>query len=167
MTQRLIRALVLPAIITLLTAGCSRPGVSTVKGQVYYNGEPLSGADLEFRPESDLTLGSFGGQSDNEGRFAIKIGPGTGMNARPGRFVVLITKGKAMGISPEATPTEEERVKVLMKTGPGGPGASGANLGLLPAKYGSPATTPFKVDISEGGNDLNPFRLEGPPLKKS
>jgi hypothetical protein len=54
-----------------------------------------------------------------------------------------------------------------MQIGPGGPGAaSGSGVGILPAKYSSSGTTPFKVDISDGGNDLNPFMMEGPPLKK-
>jgi hypothetical protein len=168
MMQRLLRGLVLPAAIALLAAGCSGSSVSLVKGQVFYNGEPLSGADLEFRPETDLKLGSFGGQTDKEGRFEIKIGKGTGMNARPGRYVVLITKGKAIGLPPpEAARNEEERVKALMEVGPGGPGAGSGNTGILPAKYGTAATTPFKVEISAGGNDLNPFRMEGPALKKS
>jgi hypothetical protein len=168
MIERLTRNILLPAAIALLAAGCSGSGVGTVKGQVFYNGEPLAGADLEFRPESDLTLGSFGGQTDSEGRFEIKIGKGTGMNAKPGRYVVLISKGKTIGLPPpEAARNEEERVKALMETGPGGPGAGGsAAAGILPAKYGNAGTTPFKVEISAGVNDLNPFRMDGPALKK-
>ena len=169
MVQRLTRRFFLPAAILLLVSGCSGGGVSKVKGQVFYNGEPLSGADLEFRPESDLTLGSFGGQTDREGRFEIRIGKGTGMNAKPGRFVVLITKGKLIGAPPPedtASMNEEDRVKALMQSGPGGPGTSSGGSGILPAKYGSANTTPFKVEISPGENDLNPFRMDGPALKK-
>jgi hypothetical protein len=90
------------------------------------------------------------------------------MNARPGRFVVLITKGKGIGISPpDASMSPEERVKALMQMGPGGPGVgSKSALGVLPERYSNAATTPFKVEISDGANDLNPFRMEGPPLKK-
>jgi hypothetical protein len=168
MNRYRIRKLLVALAITVLAAGCSRPSVSTVKGRVLYNGEPLAGAELEFKPEKDLTLGSFGGQTDSDGRFEIKIGKGTGMNARPGRFVVLITKGKAIGLPPpDAGMSEEERVKALMKAGPGGPGVSGPGAaGILPSKYALSSSTPFKVDISEGANDLNPFRMEGPPLKK-
>ncbi len=171
MVQRLLRRFCLPVAILLLASGCSGGGVSKVKGQVFYNGEPLSGADLEFRPESDLTLGSFGGQTDSDGRFEIKVGKGTGMSARPGRFVVLITKGKLIGATPPeialSATNEEDRVKALMEAGPGGPAAnSGGGSGMLPAKYGSASTTPFKVEISPGENDLNPFRMEGPSLKK-
>jgi hypothetical protein len=139
-----------------------------VKGKVFYNGEPLAGGELEFRPEKDLTLGSFGGATDAEGNFQIKIGKGTGMNARPGRFVVLITKGKGIGISPpDSSMSEEDRVKALMQMGPGGPGIGGrAVIGILPERYSNAATTPFKVEISDGENDLNPFRMDGPPLKK-
>jgi hypothetical protein len=168
MMQPLTRKLFLPAAIALLAAGCSGEGVSTVKGTVFYNGEPLAGADLEFKPESDLTLGAFGGQTDSEGRFEIKLGKGTGQNAKPGRYVVLITKGKTIGLPPpDAAMNEEERVKALMAAGPGGPGTRGsAATGILPARYSSSATTPFKVEISSGANDLNPFRMDGPPLKK-
>ena len=171
MVPRLMRRFFLPAAILLLASGCSGGGVGKVKGQVFYNGEPLSGADLEFRPETDLTLGSFGGQTDSEGRFEIRIGKGTGMYAKPGRFVVLVTKGKLIGAPPveavSAAADEEERVKALMEAGPGGPASrSGGASGTLPPKYGSASTTPFKVEISPGENDLNPFRMDGPSLKK-
>src|SRR5262249_19430572 len=157
-----------PAAVVLLTSGCSQAGVTLVKGKVFYNSEPLTDAELEFRPEKDLTLGSFGGATDAQGRFEIKIGKGTGMNARAGRFVVLITKGKGIGISPpDAGMGEEERVKALMQMGPGAPGVGGKGaIGLLPERYSNAATTPFKVEISDGENDLIPFRMEGPPLKK-
>src|SRR5215475_3862602 len=115
MSQRLTPKLLLPGMLVLLAAGCSGSPVSTVKGKVLYNGAPLSGADLEFKPETDLTLGSFGGQTDSDGSFEIKFGRGTGMNAKPGRFVVLITKGKPIGMPPpDAHLSEEERVQALM-----------------------------------------------------
>jgi len=168
MRKALLRQVVVLAAVISLAAGCSGAGVSLVKGKVLYNGEPLADGELEFRPEKDLTLGSFGGATDSDGRFEIRIGKGTGMNARPGRFVVLITKGKGIGITPpDASMNEEERVKVLMQMGPGGPGVgSKAAIGILPERYSNAATTPFKVEISDGPNDLNPFRLEGPPLKR-
>lgn len=167
MWRCLVRKLLVPAAIVLLASGCSGTGVTMIKGKVFYNGEPLADGELEFRPEKDLTLGSFGGATDSEGRFEIKIGKGTGMNAKPGRFVVLITKGKGIGISPpDANMSEEARVKALMQMGPGGPGIGGKATGLLPERYSNAATTPFKVEISDGTNDLNPFRMEGPPLKR-
>src|SRR5207237_3499994 len=149
MRKALLRQVVVLAAVISLVAGCSGAGVSLVKGKVLYNGEPLADGELEFRPEKDLTLGSFGGATDSDGRFEIKIGKGTGMNARPGRFVVLITKGKGIGISlPDAGMGEEERVKALMQRGPGAPGVGGRGaLGLLPERYSHAATTPFRVDI--------------------
>jgi hypothetical protein len=169
MKQRLTQQLLLLAVIALLAAGCGQPGVSLVKGKVLYNGEPLAGADLEFKPESDLTLGACGGQTDSAGAFEIKVGKGTGQNAKPGRYVVLVSKGRTIGLPPpDASGNDEEGIKALMKAGPGRAvaGGGGAAAGILPEKYGSSATTPFKVELSEGVNDLNPFRLEGPPLKK-
>jgi hypothetical protein len=169
MMQRLISTFLLPAALAMLAAGCSsKPSVSTVKGKVFYNGEPLPGAEIQFTPEKDLTIGAFIGQTDTDGTFEIKLGKGTGMNARPGRFAVLITKGKGIGVPPpDAAMNDEERVNALMKAGPGGPGATGGgSVGILPRRYASASSTPFKVEIADGMNDLNPFRLEGPALKK-
>lgn len=160
--------LFLTALVLLAAAGCSGASPITVKGKVLYNGEPLAGADLEFVPEQDMKLGSFGGQTEPDGRFEIKIGKGTGMNAKPGRFVVMITKGKGIGLPPpDAAMNDEERVKAMMAAGPGAPTQVGsAAAGILPLKYASASTSPFKVDISDGANDLNPFKMDGPPLKK-
>ncbi len=171
MRLRLLRPLLLLGALALFVVGCSQSGAGLVKGKVFYNDEPLAGADLEFKPEQDMSLGAFGGQTDGQGNFEIKIGKGTGMNAKPGRYVALISKGKTADMPPPDAPmTEEERVQALMKMGPGpGPGGralgKGSAGGMLPAKYASASTSPFKVDIGEGVNDLNPFRLQGPPLR--
>src|SRR6266849_1193800 len=137
MRQCLMRKLVVPVAVFLLAGGCSGAGVTMVKGKVFYNSEPLAGGELEFRPEKDLTLGSFGGATDFDGNFEIRIGKGTGMNARPGRFVVLVTKGRGIGISPpDASMSEEERVKALMQMGPVAPGVGSKNAtGILPERY--------------------------------
>src|SRR5947208_14415308 len=123
MGQRLLRPLLFLGAIALFAVGCSGASVGLVKGKVFYNNEPLSGAELEFKHEKDLALGAFGGQTDAQGNFEIKIGKGTGMNAKPGRYAVLITKGKAVAGPPpsDAQMSEEERLNALMKMGPGGP----------------------------------------------
>jgi len=161
------------AVFALLAAGCSSySSVKLVKGKVTYNNDPLGGADLEFVPKSDLTLGSFGAQTEPDGTFAVKLGKGTGRNARPGDFIVLVTKGKGAGMpSPDVIGglNDQEREKILMKAQAslvGVPGGSSASQGLLPERYGSKASSPFKFNISEGENDLDTLKLDGPPLKK-
>jgi hypothetical protein len=162
------------AALALLVAGCSSySSVKMVKGKVTYNGDPLGGADLEFVPKNDLSIGSFTSQTDPDGTFEVKLGKGTGRNARPGEFVALVTKGKAGGTgmpSPDVIGglSEEERLKVLMKAGPGAtaPSGSSGSQGLLPERYGSKASSPFKFTLSEGENDLGTLKLDGPPLKK-
>jgi hypothetical protein len=161
--------------VALLAAGCSKPGVNAVKGKVYYNNQPLSGAEVEFKPETDLTLGAFMGHTDADGNFEIKVGKGTGMNARPGKFVALVTKGRSITgmMPPPDAPgmTEEQRIKAMMEASPVPP-SSGSNrintaaYGILPVKYSTPSQTPFRVEIKEGVNELQPFKLEGPPLPK-
>lgn len=172
--RQLMRTLILPAAAAVLVAaGCSSgASLKLVKGKVTYNGEPLGAADLEFVPKEDRTIGSFMGQADPDGTFEIKIGKGTGRNAKPGSFIVLVTKGKGFGAPPPevaAGLSEEERVHALMKAGPGGPGSVGSgsgNYGILPDKYANKATSPFKFDLSEGENDIGTLKLDGPALKK-
>jgi hypothetical protein len=160
------------AVVALLAAGCSGQAVKSVKGKVTYNGEPLAGAELEFVPQSDLTIGGFGDSTDADGTFEIRIGKGTGRNARSGSFVVLVTKGKGIGITPPdnyATMTPEERERAMMKaTAPGAVSATGstAGVGVLPAQYSNKSTTPFHFDLAEGENDIGTLKLTGPPLKK-
>ncbi len=162
------------AVFALLAAGCSAySSVKHVTGKVTYNNEPLGGADLEFVPKTDLTLGSFGAQTEPDGTFSVKLGKGTGRNARPGDFIVLVTKGKGAGMpSPDVIGglNEQEREKILMKAqaslvGVASGGSSGSQ-GLLPERYSSKASSPFKFTLSEGENDLGTLKLEGPPLKK-
>ena len=59
MGQRLLRPLLFLGAIALFAVGCSGASVGLVKGKVFYNNEPLSGAELEFKPEKDLALGAF------------------------------------------------------------------------------------------------------------
>jgi hypothetical protein len=161
------------AVAALLTAGCSSSDVKLVKGKVTYNGDPLEGAELEFLPKEDRTIGSFIGGTKPDGSFEIKLGKGTGKYAKAGSFVALVTKGKSITtVAPDNMMTDEERLKVQMKmqqsmvAGGQSGGAGGGGTGILPDKYGSRASTPFKFEITEGDNDIGTLELKGPPLKK-
>jgi hypothetical protein len=136
------------AFVAVLAAGCaSAPAeVKIVRGKVTYNGEPLAKADLEFTPETDLTLGAFTGQTDSEGAYDIALGKETGKYAKPGKFVVLISKGSS-------------KAMVLM------PG-EGGTYGILPEKFAIKSSTPFHIELAAGVNELETLKLEGPPLKK-
>ena len=92
MRQCLVRKLLVPAAIVLLVAGCSEAGVTMVKGKVLYNDEPLAGGELEFRPEKDLTLGSFGGaRPEHRGRFySITMAPFPGAGPAPGPIPIYL-----------------------------------------------------------------------------
>jgi hypothetical protein len=136
------------ALVAVLAAGCASapPEVKIVRGKVTYNGAPLAKADLEFTPETDLTLGAFMGQTDSEGAYDIALGKGTGKNAKPGKFVVLVSKGSstAGGVNP----------------------AEGGTYGILPQQYAIKSSTPFHIELAVGINELETLKLEGPPLKK-
>ena len=153
---------VLPLGLALLAlAGCGTPqGPRTVTGQVTLDGKPLAGAHVEFVPKEDLTLGSFGAQTDEEGRFTARLG-GPGKVARAGRFVVLVTRDVAIGAPvPPSDDSEEARTKALMgKTAPGA-------RGTLPALYADRETSPFQVEIKDGTTELETFELSSKPAKR-
>jgi hypothetical protein len=152
-----MRSLFATAIVALLLlpAGCSQPGVKKVTGKVTLDGNPLAGADVQFVPKEDLTLGEFGGQTNEQGDFSISVG-GPGMTAKPGLYVVLITKGGIPGVTKK--PRSEEDLKEVMKRT--APGVAGQE---LPAVYGDKASSPFTVEIKEGKTDLEPFHLVTKP----
>jgi hypothetical protein len=160
------------ATAALLAGGCGSHDLKLVKGKVTYNGQPLGDAQVEFVPREDRSIGAFGGGTNADGTFEIKLGKGTGKYAKAGNYVALVTKDKPITAAvPDAMMTEEERMRVQMKmmaavAAGTGPGSSGASIGILPPAYASSATSPFKFTLTEGDNDIGPLDLKGPPLKK-
>jgi hypothetical protein len=154
---------VIPLCLALvLAAGCAKPGPRTVTGTVTLDGKALAEAHVEFVPRSDITLGSFGAQTDAEGKFTVHLG-GPGLVAKAGRFVVLITKDAGIGapLHPAGGGGEEERTKELMKKM-----APGAARGSLPAVYADRETSPFEVEIQNGTTTVGPFALESKPAPR-
>jgi hypothetical protein len=141
-----------------LGAGCSRSGVRKVNGQVLLDGKAVAGADVRFVPKSDPSLGEFGGQTQEDGKFSCNVSD-QGMTARPGKFVVVITRGTIPGMpATKTSPKTDEELREAMKgTAPGL-----SNRGL-PPQYADPKTTPFEVEIKAGVTDLEPFRLSSNP----
>jgi hypothetical protein len=125
-------------------AGCSDEGpklpVFPVKGAVQFEGEPAAGAFVAFHPKSPAKPGQ------EPLRSAAQVQP-------DGAFeVTTYTQG-------DGAPAGEYAVTVqwtkLIKQGKDA--VAGPN--VIPPIYGSPDSTPLKVTIKEGPNQLEPFAI--------
>ncbi len=137
--------LVAAAGLTLTLPGCGGSEAVKVTGTVMLDGSPLADAQLVFWPTEDLSLGSFGGKTDSQGRFIIRQDRRQG-SVKPGRYVILVTKGGA-------TLGPGEGVALPQHAG------NPANRNSLPKKYGDKKESPFVFEIDQGNNELPPLEL--------
>jgi hypothetical protein len=124
--------------------GCSGGGSDPmIKGQVNFDGQPLTQARVTF--EGDKSLANA--MTDDAGKFEIAI---TGPYAlQPGSYLVTVSK---FTDKKGNVPAPEEVEQLI---------AAGQAKNLVPFKYGNRANTPFTgVEIKKGLNELPPFELK-------
>jgi hypothetical protein len=152
--------LALGAAFCLTVAGCSGAKVGKVAGKVEMVGAgPLADAEVEFWPIENRSSKVFGGWTNADGTFEIRLSKKSGMTAKPGRYVATVKKRS--GIRSVEGLSEEDKVKEMMKWTAPNPDGKGTLLpNELDPKYADPASSRFEVDIEEGDNDLPPFKVE-------
>jgi hypothetical protein len=135
----LIRASVLG--MALLAAGCGKrpPAITPAEGTVYFNGEPLANAQVQFVP----MLPDFGaeynsvGVTNEKGHFTLTCGDQSG--AAVGRNRVLVLEGpvpaEARGQSEEAQKTFTKYMTKL-KNRP------------IPTRYATVSQTPLEMEVT-------------------
>ena len=104
-----------------------------VEGKLTLNGQPVAGASItfhRFNKNTEKYTSACNGRSDASGRFQMTTYFRFD-GAPAGEFAVTVTK--ADGFDEEGAPVKNQ----------------------LPAEYGTPATTPIKVTIKPGTNDVN------------
>jgi hypothetical protein len=77
----------------LFVAGCNSGGisVSTVTGEVIYNGKPVENALISFVPQSPNGRGASG-QSESNGTFILLTQGATKNGVIPGSYKILVSK---------------------------------------------------------------------------
>lgn len=110
----------------------NRPATVPAKGVVTYKDQPLAGAIVVIQPGEKDGIGASG-LTDAEGKFELKAFPPDG-GAVPGSYTATIVKMDA-----SATGEDANGRPILQKS-------------LIPEKYGNPAQSGLKVDISKDGN---------------
>lgn len=144
----------LTLLMVLCGTSCSQsvPGkaVYPVHGQVLLEGKPVANALVVFYP-----VGAWGAeesrphaQTDSDGRFTVST-YGTKDGAPAGEYKVAISELRDAGEETEG----QADVGSPARKNPNPP----------PARYGNPETSGLRVTISEGPNDLEPFRLKPGP----
>lgn len=126
----------------VFSTGCSQPpepgsgprvAVFPVSGKVQIEGDSPSGAVVVFHSVSKTTPPASA-TVDSEGRFKLTTYE-TGDGAPAGEYSVTVSLRKLV--------TKD------------GDSITGPN--VLPAKFASPTTTPFKVTVAAAPNELKPF----------
>ncbi len=157
--------LALVCALTVALVGCgssgggSRSGLVKASGILTYNGQPVDGATLDFRPmDESVQNGVAAGFTDEKGMFSLMTDrPGDG--ALPGKYRVSVKKQVEMidGM------TRDEYVKANDKEGNGEVSFDKNKLkteDLLPAKYNDPLNSPLEVEIPSGGIKNLEIKLE-------
>ena len=157
--------LALVCALTVALVGCgssgggSRSGLVKASGILTYNGQPVDGATLDFRPmDESVQNGVAAGFTDEKGMFSLMTDrPGDG--ALPGKYRVTVKKQVEMidGM------TRDEYVKAHDKEGKGEVSFDKNKLkteDLLPAKYNDPLNSPLEVEIPSGGSKTLEIKLE-------
>lgn len=140
----------------LVSAGCGGPPdgrleTHPVSGQVIINGEPAEGCIVAFVPLDAELKGEVmpGGTTDTEGRFQLTTYE-TGDGAPAGEYGVTLRWEAKDWLGREA----EMAVDPVEPVGPD----------RLQEQFASPEKSGLQVTVSEGANQLEPFRLENVEL---
>jgi hypothetical protein len=133
-------------VLILVSGGCSRSGdnVVPVSGQVYWNGQPLANAFVQFQPLGSQERPEPGpesiGRTDKEGKFTLHVVVWDKPGAMTGKHRVRISQFEDVQDQDDA----------------GGPPI----LNALPPQFNTQTTLVFEVPLE--GTDQAIFRLEMP-----
>jgi hypothetical protein len=136
----------LPCLILVCCASCSSGDkLNTVQGQVLYKDQPLKGVLVTFHPKgvSDVTIHRPVGLTKEDGTFTLTTGEIEGAPA--GEYVVTM-------ICPEEV-TPKEKPKGFTLIAP-------ETEDRFKGAYADLATSKITAKVTEGVNQLEPFRLK-------
>jgi hypothetical protein len=90
--------LVLAGLVLLASAGCGGPKLVPVNGKVTYKGEPITAAEIYFKPDPPGSSGTCLASSvlEEDGTFTMTTYP-HGDGVAPGRYKVVLSLGRRTG----------------------------------------------------------------------
>lgn len=142
------------AAATLVGCGEDHPKTVPVEGTVYFDGKPVSGANVSFYTESAPRAAY--GVTNSEGQFVLSTF-GNRDGAVPGDHIATVSKpgeqSAAMPVSNQP-PKPEDLTKHYVQT----MNEKKKSENLLPAQYASKEKSPLKYTVVE--NAPNNFTIE-------
>jgi hypothetical protein len=154
------------AAVLLVCASCSgtAPGRYPVRGKVTYNGQPATGASVQFRREGETAEETANfpiGVVDSDGNFELKA-EGLGYGALPGKYKVLILWAEEPNREASATPVDGKTKKARGPAVPvGEQRRDPKNVSdRLKFRYFNLEKPLITVEIKPGSNQLDSFDLK-------
>ena len=155
MRKNLLLFIVISLSVSLTGCGGGTIRTVNVTGTVTFNGEPLSGAQVNFSPTtSDEGARPAFGLTDADGKYRLSvIGGAVNAGTTPGEYQVSISRMVGTGIIAEPD---------------GGPTTSGPSVfvpppqSLIPIRYGDPTTSELTATVEARGNNVFNFDLKSP-----
>ncbi len=137
------------SVSLLIFAGCSSSDTAeslgaTVSGSVTYNGSPVDGAMVTFRPASEGAQGAFA-RTDAEGKYELSSSAAATSGVVPGEYNVTVTKTE---VGQSNVASEEDPDYNPYAAGPSKPKS------VLPKKYADAKTSGLEFTVTSGENDL-------------
>jgi hypothetical protein len=142
-----------PVSLALLVTGCflSSSGcggserVVSVSGTVTHNGQPVSGIVVSFVPEGVTETGVSSGETDQDGKYSLKV-------VKSGSSGAVVGKHKVWVSLPREAPVDDKEARAgkqktnAATTAPKAP----ADLAPILKKYGNLEKSPLTVEVKGG-----------------
>ncbi|MDR1384639.1 MAG: hypothetical protein LBJ67_12475 [Planctomycetaceae bacterium] len=148
MKRKIVYTIIL--FFVLFIGGCNSRGISvtTVTGEVTYNGTPVENALISFVPQTPNGRGASG-QSESNGAFVLLTQGATQSGAMLGEYKVLVSKVVEIDSS-----GKEVKRELVENYDPVNPPQQKMypQKNLLPEKYSKEDSTEFTVTVEKGKN---------------
>lgn len=140
-------------------AGDAGPAVEYVEGVVTLDGQTIDGVTVGFSPVDAENGIAASGSTDSNGVFKLTSSQGgePDKGAVAGEYTVTFRKVK--GDFAEALTPDDPGYEDSTASGDG-PSAAPALEYVVPAKYGNPGKSEFKVTVKSGKNTGDDFKFD-------
>ena len=138
-------------------AGDAGPAVEYVEGVVTLDGETIDGVTVGFSPVAEGGIAATG-STDSKGVFKLTASQGGEPDAGAIAGEYTVTFRKVSGNFEEALTPDDPGYEESMASGE--EESAPALEYVVPAKYGNPASSEFKVTVKSGKNTGDDFKFD-------